>query len=73
MDCNYETNKFVMPLLHIVGVKNCSRQFSFAFCFLSHEQKDNYAWALTQIQEILEDQEPGVIVTEKEQELISSI
>lgn len=73
MDCTYKTNKFSMPLLHIVGINNCSKTFSIAFCFISQEQTRNYTWALQQLDETLDFQKPSVIVTDKEQALINAI
>lgn len=63
-----------MTLYHILGIINSGRSFSVAFCFLSQEKKkQKYDLDLTQLQEIFEDKEPSLIVTDKEQALIRSI
>ena len=37
MDCTYRTNKYKLPLLHILGCTNLQTFFSAGFCFLSNE------------------------------------
>jgi hypothetical protein len=46
IDCTYKTNRYGMPLLHIVGVSPSNSTFSIAFCFMQNEQEDSYIWAL---------------------------
>ena len=42
MDCTYKTNKYRLPLLHIVGMKSINSQFSVGFCFLKEERQNDY-------------------------------
>jgi len=37
MDCTYRTNKYKLPLLHILGCTNLQTFFSAGFCFLHNE------------------------------------
>ena len=46
LDCTYKTNRYSMPLLHIIGVSPSNLTFSIAFCFMHNEQEQSYAWAL---------------------------
>ncbi|CAG8490265.1 9399_t:CDS:2 [Acaulospora morrowiae] len=46
MDCTYKTNKFIMPLLHIIGMTSFNITFSSCFAFLKSEQEEDYEWAL---------------------------
>ena len=46
IDCTYKTNRYRMPLLHIVGVSPSNSTFSIAFCFMQNEQEASYIWAL---------------------------
>ena len=46
IDCTYKTNRYSMPLLHIVGVSPSNSTFSIAFCFMQNEQEESYIWAL---------------------------
>jgi hypothetical protein len=45
LNCTYKTNKYCMPLLHVVGMNSCNRLFTVAMCFLSAEKQANYMWA----------------------------
>jgi hypothetical protein len=47
MDCTYRTNKYRMPLLHILGCTNLQTFFSAGFCFLRNETEDDYYWAIS--------------------------
>jgi hypothetical protein len=47
MDCTYRTNKFKLPLLHVLGCTNLQTYFSAAFCFLRTETELDYYWALS--------------------------
>ena len=46
LDCTYKTNRYKMPLLHIIGVSPSNSTFSIAFCFMQNEQEESYIWAL---------------------------
>jgi hypothetical protein len=46
LDCTYKTNRYRMPLLHIIGVSPSNSTFSIAFCFMQNEQEESYTWAL---------------------------
>jgi hypothetical protein len=73
LDCTYKTNKYNMPLLHIVGMNSCNRSFSVAFCFLSAEKEPNYTWALEHLHLAMDKESPSVIVTDHEQAVINAI
>ncbi|CAG8837662.1 15057_t:CDS:1, partial [Racocetra persica] len=42
IDYTYKTNKFRMPLLHVVGMTSFNTTFSSCFAFLKSEQKEDY-------------------------------
>lgn len=46
LDCTYKTNRFGMPLLHIIGISPNNISFSVGFCFMKNEDGDSYLWAL---------------------------
>lgn len=48
LDCTYKTNKYLLPLLHIVGVASSNKSFSAAFVLMQDEKTETYEWALTQ-------------------------
>lgn len=49
LDCTYKTNRFNLPLLHIVGTTNTHKTFTVALCFMHSEVKSAYVWALEQL------------------------
>ncbi|CAG8584927.1 5455_t:CDS:2 [Cetraspora pellucida] len=55
MDCIYKTNKFRMPLLHVVKMTSFNTIFFSCFAFLKSEQKEGYEWALVRIAHIFTD------------------
>jgi hypothetical protein len=46
LDCTYKTNRYKMPLLHIIGLTPSNSSFSIAFCFMQNEQEESYKWTL---------------------------
>jgi hypothetical protein len=46
LDCTYKTNRFKMPLLHIVGLSPSNSSYSIALCFMQNEQEESYKWTL---------------------------
>ena len=42
MDCTYRTNKYKLPLLHILGCTSLQTFFSAGFCFLRTEKNEDY-------------------------------
>ncbi|OAV85182.1 hypothetical protein PTTG_30721, partial [Puccinia triticina 1-1 BBBD Race 1] len=45
MDSTYKTNKYDLPLLHVIGQAASNRSFTIAFCFMAHEDADSYLWS----------------------------
>ena len=54
LDCTYKTNRFQLPLLHIVGMTPTNQSFSVAFVLMANEQMPAYKWALNAFFEKLE-------------------
>ena len=75
MDCTYKTNKYVMPLLDIIGMSSFNKSFYAGFCFLLHEKQEDYVWALRMFSNAMgfDDSQPLVIVTDREFALINAI
>ncbi|CAG8808070.1 26966_t:CDS:2, partial [Racocetra persica] len=74
MDCTYKTNKFKMPLLHIVGMTSFNTTFSSCFALLKLEQEDDYVWALNRVAHIFGNvPKPKVIVTDHELALMHAV
>lgn len=53
IDCTYKTNRFNLPLLHIVGTTNSYKSFTVALCFMHSETEDQYEWAMRQLRDII--------------------
>jgi len=45
VDNTYKTNKFDMPLLHMIGITSSGMTFSIGFCFLPSETQQDFTWA----------------------------
>ncbi|XP_052210807.1 protein FAR-RED ELONGATED HYPOCOTYL 3-like [Diospyros lotus] len=73
MDCTYKTNRYKYPLLEIVSVTSTKLTFSIAFAFMDHEYEDNYTWAMEKLKSRMTHKYPGVIVTDRELELMNAI
>ena len=43
-----------MPLLNLYGVTRNKKTIQIALCFLSGEKEEDYEWAMTQFEELLE-------------------
>ncbi|POW01657.1 hypothetical protein PSTT_12334 [Puccinia striiformis] len=46
LDATYKTNRYNLPLLHVIGQTATNRSFSIAFCFLMYENDAGYLWAV---------------------------
>ena len=57
IDATYRTNRYNMPLVHIVGMSACGDNFSAAFCFMSGEDEEDYDFTLQQFRQSFVDQE----------------
>jgi alpha-glucosidase len=45
LDSTYKTNRYDLPLLHVIGQTSTNWLFSVAFCFLTYKDKGGYQWA----------------------------
>lgn len=69
MDCTYRTNKYGLPLLHIIGCTNIQTFFSAGFCFLRNETQEDYHWALSNFLLKTGAPKPRVFISDQEQAL----
>jgi hypothetical protein len=60
VDSTYKTNKFEMPLLHMLGITSSGKSFSIGFTFLPSKTATNYTWAVQQFKALRI--RPGVVV-----------
>lgn len=73
MDCTYKTNKYNMPLLHIVSHTSTGTTFSVAYCFMKQETGVYYAQALRILKEVIPGLPTKVIVTDADQALRNAL
>jgi hypothetical protein len=69
MDCTYRTNKYRLPLLHILGCTNLGKFFSAGFCFLRNENEEDYHWAISTFLNRTGTPEPRVLISDQEDAL----
>lgn len=69
MDCTYRTNKYKLPLLHILGCTNLQTFYSAGFCFLSNETQADYHWAIANFLLKTGVQKPRVFISDQEEAL----
>ena len=74
LDCTYKTNRYRMPLLHIVGVSPSNATFSVALCFMHNERTESYVWALQTFFSFLQRSEHlPVLCTDRDLALLNAI
>ena len=74
IDCTYKTNRYKLPLLHIVGVTSTDMSFSAGFALLSSEREEQYTWALRMFREALSiDNRPSAIITDRDLALMNAL
>ena len=75
MDNTYKTNRYKLPLLHIVGISPWHTTFTSAYCFMSTEGSSDYTWALEALKNALriDLERLKVIVTDNEDGLENAI
>lgn len=66
MDCTSKTNKYNMPLLHIVSHTATNATFTVGYCFMKQETAQYYAQALRCLLEAIPDIPTEVVVTDAE-------
>ena len=72
MDCTYRTNRYRLPLLHILGCTNLQTFFSAGFCFLSNETYADYHWVIASFLLKTGVQRPRVFISDQEEALKAS-
>ena len=72
MDCTYRTNKYRLPLLHILGCTSLQTFFSAGFCFLRTETEVDYHWAISTFLHQTGVPHPHVFISDQEEALKSA-
>jgi hypothetical protein len=68
LDSTYKTNRYGLPLLHVIGQTSTNRSFSVAFCFLTYEDKEGYQWAVENLKKHVwqPQRTPVVFITDRD-------
>ncbi|KAI7948614.1 hypothetical protein MJO29_010279 [Puccinia striiformis f. sp. tritici] len=68
LDSTYKTNKYKLPLLHVIGQAASNQSFSIAFCFLTYEDDKNYLWAVNKLKKYIwrPQRIPKVFITDRD-------
>lgn len=54
LDATYKTNKFNMPLLHVVGTNCRKKTYNICFRFIGGESEQCYGWHILKMRELFE-------------------
>ncbi|POW09386.1 hypothetical protein PSHT_09130 [Puccinia striiformis] len=74
LDSTYKTNRYQLPLLHIIGQVATNRSFSLAFCFLAYEDQESYVWAVENLKKhVWRPRIPKVFVTDRDTALRNAL
>jgi hypothetical protein len=74
LDCTYKTNRYKMPLLHIIGLSPSNSSYSIALCFMQNEQEESYKWTLRTFFSWLDPLPfPPVLCTDRDLALLGAI
>ncbi|KAH1203736.1 PKS-NRPS hybrid synthetase [Glycine max] len=75
IDNTYKINWYRLPLLDFVGVTPTGMTFSVNFAYVEGERVNNLVWALQRFRDLFlkRDALPGVIVTDRDQELMNAV
>jgi hypothetical protein len=73
MDATYNTNRYKLPLLEIVGVTPANMTFCIAFVYMHKEKKPNNTWVLDYLKSLMDGcMLPRVIITDRELALMNA-
>ncbi|KAJ9542899.1 hypothetical protein OSB04_029405, partial [Centaurea solstitialis] len=73
MDATYQTNRYSLPILEIVGVTPTNKTFCIAFVLMHNEEESSYTWALSCFKSLMgECILPRVIVTDRDLALMKA-
>ncbi|KAG7562134.1 hypothetical protein FFLO_02416 [Filobasidium floriforme] len=73
IDCTYRTNKFKLPLFHVVAATGANCSFTIAFGYLAREQEDDYLWAMHNLRDLLRIVPVKTFVTDNDKALRNAI
>ncbi len=72
LDCTYQTNRYGLPLLNMVGMTGVKLSFLVACAFLRSESEEDYRWVLERLALHIPSS-PGVVVTDCDHALMNAL
>lgn len=75
-DATYKTNRFNIPLFNLIGSTPTKRTFQITAVFMNGERQENFHWIFGELLKIAEKEDirlPNLIITDREQALISAL
>ncbi|BBM97256.1 hypothetical protein Mp_1g04240 [Marchantia polymorpha subsp. ruderalis] len=73
MNSTYKTNRFKMPMFHVISITNFNTSFTIAVAFLKEETEPAYQWFLQQLANLNQQLRPLTINTDREQALLNAL
>ncbi|WCJ18213.1 hypothetical protein M5689_000583 [Euphorbia peplus] len=74
IDSTYKTNRYKWPLVEMVGMTPCNKNFLIAYVLMHNEKEESYRWALERLRELLPtDKNPHAITTDRELVLLKPV
>ncbi|POW14206.1 hypothetical protein PSHT_07468 [Puccinia striiformis] len=75
LDATYKTNRYKLPLLHVIGQTATNKSFAIAFCFLMYENNEGYLWAVNNLRKHVwnPNRIPPVFISERETALRNAL
>lgn len=75
IDSSYKTNKYILPLLEIIGVIYAEKTYYVGFAFQESIKEKNVTWDLDVCWTMFKDKEdtPKVIITDRDTALMNSV
>ncbi|XP_057418888.1 protein FAR1-RELATED SEQUENCE 6-like [Lotus japonicus] len=73
LDSTYKTNKYMIPLLEMVGMTSVGFTYTISFGYMCNEREPEVTWALEKLRGLLlkEEDMPKVMVTDKDTALMT--
>ncbi|XP_057452011.1 protein FAR1-RELATED SEQUENCE 6-like [Lotus japonicus] len=75
LDSTYKTNKYMIPLLEMVGMTSVGFTYTIGFGYMCNERDTEVTWALEKLRGLLlkEEDMPKVMVTDKDTALMNAV
>jgi MULE transposase domain len=76
LDCTYQTNKYGLPLLNIIGASSLHKTTQVGLAFLSGEAEHDFDWVMRALRGLFEEYQirlPRTIITDRQLALMNAL